>query len=37
MKVHEEVAKICEYRPNIEAFSSRGTEYFVDLLKIQKT
>lgn len=35
--IHEEVAKICTYRPNIEYFSNRGGDYFVDLFKIQKT
>lgn len=37
MKIHEEVIKICEYKPQIETFSSRGADYFVDLFKIAKT
>jgi hypothetical protein len=37
MRVHDEVIRICEYRPQIEAFSSRGSDYFSDLFKVAKT
>lgn len=36
-RVHEEVARICEYRPQVQAFSSRGSDYFVELFKVAKT
>lgn len=35
--VHAEVVKICQYKPNIETFSSRGGDYFIETLKIPKT
>lgn len=35
--VHAEVVKICQYKPNIETFSSRGSDYFIETLKIPKT
>jgi hypothetical protein len=35
--VHAEVLRICQYKPNIETFSSRGSDYFIETLKIPKT
>lgn len=35
--IHEEVGKICAYKPHIENFTTRGSDYFVDMFKIAKT
>ena len=36
INIHEEIVKICEYKPEIKVCASRGSDYFVDILKIVK-